>query len=463
MNPRLEWLPHIERSGEPLYRQIARALTNDIRSGRLAPGALLPAQRDLAAALSVTTSTVTRAYSEVARLNLVGGRARAGTHVVQRAASVAGWRGTRPDGAASVDLASNSVGVDGFLHELATTLPALSGSDRFADLQEYPPVAGHLHHRRIIAEWLRGRGIQSEPEQIVITGGAHQGLAAVLATLAREGATLAAEDTNYVPLGPLAKSVGLPVNPLPGDDEGVDWAAETPRLRRLRKPAVFVVPNIANPTTATMSAARRRALVATARRADARIVEDDVCALLAERELPAVAAMAPERVFYVSSFAKSVAPGLRMGFVRAPDRMSANSVAAAVGLSTRMAPSLYVDIACAWLADGTLSRIVEAHRAELEQRVLLARRTFRRFDLRSARYGPYVWLRLPAGIDEHAVVAAAAGAGVLVLGSEQFSLRGQVLGALRLTLTPPRSRDELTAALRTVRDTISQASTDGGG
>lgn len=454
MATRTGWVPRLQRGGEPLYRQIARALAGDIRSGRLAPGERLPPHRELAQVLSVTTSTVTKAYREVARLNLVGGRARAGTHVVQRADSVVGWRGARPDGGATLDLASNSVGIDRFLHELAASIPALSGTERFADLQEYPPVAGHPHHRHVIAQWLCARGIQAEPEQVVITSGAHHALAAVLATLAQHGTTLAAEEFTYAPLAPLARALRMPIAPVAMDDGGIDPDAAAAAVRRARRRAFFVIPNQSNPTTATLDAGRRQALVATARRLDARIVEDDVFALLADRPVPALATMAPERVYYVSSFAKSVAPGLRMGFVRAPDRASADAVASAIGLSTRMAPPLYAELACQWLVDGTLERIVRAHRAELERRVAVARRVLGPLEPRAARFGPHLWLKLPEGRGEASVIDAAARAGVLVLGSAQFSLRGAPCDALRLTLTAPRSQDQLLAGLRLVRDLV---------
>ncbi len=448
------WTPRLSRQGGPYYRQIAKALANDIRAGVLAPGALVPAQRDLAQRLGVTVSTVTKAYNEVGRLNLIAGHARAGTRVVQRAPSVAGWRGARPDGAASIDLASNSVGTERFLHELATALPGLSASPRFGDLQEYPPVAGHPHHRAVLAEWLRGRDIQATGDDVVVTSGAHQAIVATLAALASEGATLLAERMTYAPLGPLAASLKLRVEPIEMDRDGIDPSAAERLFRRVRKPVLFVTPNLNNPTTATLTASRRQALVSAARRFDARIVEDDVFALLAEHELPALAAMAPERVYYITSFAKAVAPGLRAGVVRAPDSPAAQRIAAQVGLATRMAPTLYVELACLWIEDGTLERIVTAHRVELERRVELARSVLRPYPVRAGRYGPHLWLPLPRGLAQSDVVRRTGERGVDVLPSAGFCLGGDGTQALRITITAPRDLAQVATGLQAVRDSL---------
>lgn len=164
--------------------------------------------------------------------------------------------------------------------------------------------------------------------------------------------------------------------------------------------------------------------------------------------------MAPERVFYISSFAKAVAPGLRMGFVRAPDPLAAEQVAAAVGLSTRMAPTLYVELACQWMNDGTLGRIVTAHRAELEHRVQIARHTLQQYELQSSRFGPHLWLRLPPKQRESEVVRATAAAGVNVVASQEFSIRGQSCHALRITVTAPRTHEELHRGLCLLRNVI---------
>lgn len=449
------WIPDVAVGGEPIYRQIARALADDIRSGVLPPGSLLPPQRELAAALSVSVATVTKAYKEMGRLHLVVGRARAGTQVVRRVASVAGWRGLRPDGAATVDMASNSVATSGFLHELATSLSALAGSDRFADLQEYPPVAGHPHHRAVIAQWLSGRGLLTAPEQVVLTGGAHQALFAVLFVLGQENPTLLAEALTYAPLMPLARALRVRTLPLDMDAHGVDPDDAVRVMSRARKPALFLTPNINNPTTATLSVSRRKALVSAARRYGAWIVEDDVYGLLADQKASSLAAMAPERVFHLGSFAKSVAPGLRVGFVRAPDPLSAEKVATGIGIGTRMAPTLYAEIVCQWITDGTLDRIVGTQRKELERRVRLVLGECRDFDLRTARFGPHVWLKLPRHCGEEQVVRNALKAGVSVLPSQNFSVRNEAVHALRLAITAPRSHDELMFGLRSLRDAIS--------
>ncbi len=135
---------------------------------------------------------------------------------------------------------------------------------------------------------------------------------AAFAGLARPGDPILVEALTYAGVCHVAERLGLRLHGLAIDDEGLlpealDEAARTGQARLL-----FVNPTVHNPTTATMSLARREAIAGIARRHDLIVIEDDVYGQLPEDRPPPIAVLAPERTIHISSASKSVAPGLRL-------------------------------------------------------------------------------------------------------------------------------------------------------
>lgn len=442
------WHPIIRKDDGPIYRQISRQLIEDIRSGRLKVGAVLPSHRELASALGITTSTVTKAYKEVARLDLIVSRPRAGTRVLQFQSQIAGWGGAlRDDHEGKFDLANNCPPSDCYLLELSTILPLLVKRANFGQLQEYPPVAGLPSHRATASAWLGRLGVPCSDDQTVVVNGAQHGLASVLASQAKPGAILLAEELTYPSLLPLARRLQLEVRPIAMDAEGMIPESLQEHCSRQHGAILFVTPSLSNPTTATMSTARRRTIAAIADCHELTIVEDDVYRMFVSSDLPTFASLAPNRTFYLTSFSKCIAPGLRVGYVRAPSKIAADQVAAAVGLNTRMATPLMAEIASIWVEDGTVERIIECQRRELTARNAIVTSTLRGHIYAAQPTAMHLWLTLKNGWTALDFQGAARKYGILVVPSQAFSAGSSAPAAVRLTLGGIRRREDMKEAL----------------
>lgn len=199
----------------------------------------------------------------------------------------------------------------------------------------YGPVGGYAPLREWIAE---RHGV--EPGRVLITNGSLQGFV-FLAQRFAGGRVLVEQPTYDRPLK-ILRGLGVEVVALPMDDEGLDPDALEHVLRTEPKPAfLYTIPTFQNPSGRTLSMERRRRVVELAREHELLVLEDDPYGLVRfdGEALPSIQALeGGERVAYSSSFSKTVAPGLRVGYFVLPAELEAELEAAAV--STYITPAL---------------------------------------------------------------------------------------------------------------------------
>src|SRR5690606_3614831 len=205
-----------------------------------------------------------------------------------------------------------------------------------------------------------------------VTGGAHQAIVVAFAALARPGERVLVEALTYAGVCHVAERFGARLHGLPMDDEGLLPDALDAACRADRARLLFVNPTAHNPTTATMSPARREAIAALARTHDLIVIEDDVYGRLPERRPPPLAALAPERTVYLGSAAKSVAPGLRLGALHCPPHLLSPLADAQHDLFLTC-PPLMAELFAELVRDGTAERLglrqrSEEHTSELQSR-----------------------------------------------------------------------------------------------
>ena len=263
-----------------------------------------------------------------------------------------------------------------------------------ADLWAYTPKQGFAEHRAAAARWIAGVGLDASPERTIITGGAHQAIVVAFAALARPGDTVLAEALTYAGICHVAERCGVRLHGLALDDEGVlpdalDAAGRTAGARLL-----IVNPTVHNPTTATMSLARREAIVALARRHDLIVVEDEVYGRLPAERPPPIAALAPERTVHIGSAAKSVAPGLRVGVLHSPEALFERIANAQHDLFLTC-PPLMAELFTRLVADGTAERLAARQRQEAAVRQRIAREVLGARAYRAQPTSYHLWLPLP--------------------------------------------------------------------
>ncbi|MDX3641023.1 PLP-dependent aminotransferase family protein, partial [Streptomyces sp. MB09-02B] len=314
-------LPVADAPARARGRTLQAALREAIRSGRLARGTRLPASRELAADLGVSRGLVTEAYEQlVAEGYLRSGRgagtwvgAAVGTPAPPRARDLA----PRPPGARA-DFVPGTPDLS--LFPRAAWAAAQRGV--LAELPHhelgYPDPRGLPRLRTALAELLaRRRGVVADPERIVVVSGVAQATTLLGSVLhARGTRVVGVEDPGSPEHGTLYAATGLGTVPLPLDDGGL---AVGP-LRESGVRAVVTTPAHQFPTGIAYTARRRGDLLDWARAVDGLIVEDDYDGEFRYDRAPvgALQGLDPERVAYTGSVSKSLAPGLRLGWLLVP-------------------------------------------------------------------------------------------------------------------------------------------------
>ncbi|MGO4127629.1 PLP-dependent aminotransferase family protein [Inquilinus sp. YAF38] len=425
------------------YRSIVAQLADRIRSGAMLPGSRLPAQRQLAAQLGVDLTTVTRAYTELKRMGLVEGRTGSGSFV--RGVPAAAAPATTADG---FDLSMNvPPRPPGLGDRVAQGLAALlAGPDGAASLG-YQPSGGTAGDRAAAAGWLGRRLGAVAEDRVVVAAGAQSALFGLLDLLLDRGDTLACAGLTYPGMRAIAAHLGLRLAGLVQDRDGLDPGAFEHLCRTGPPKALYLVPTIASPTTATLPLERRQAIAATARRYGVAVIEDDAYGALPETAPPPLTALAPEIAWHVASLSKCATPALRVAYVAAPDARAALPLTAGLRAISLMASPLTAGLATRWIGDGTLDELTTAIRTENRARQRLAAAMLPAGAVAAHPDGNHLWLALPEGWTAVAFTAAARESGLLVVPADAFDVAGAPPPAVRLSLGGVADRVGLERAL----------------
>ena len=362
----------LERDGAvPLGVQLSTQIRERILDESLPEGHRLPSSRALAAELGTSRSVVEQAYSQLVAEGWLRGRHGSGTFVASRGLRRAASRRAAEPAAAGplVTLDAGTPFIDprhaaGWRRawrEVSTTTPP----------RGYDDSRGLPELRRLLAERLaRTRGLACEPEQVVVTSGTTDGLRHLLGAL--PPGAVGVEDPGYRAAVATARQVGREVRDLPAiDPDG--WALDG-------LAAVYVTPAHQHPLGHVMSASQRLHLLDRARASDALVIEDDYDSEFRYdvAPIPALASLAPERVGYLGTAAKSVGPSMRIGWLAAPPEVT-DAVNARRTATHDAAPWPVQRAFLTLVRDGYLDRVVRSARrvyAERAQRVTEALRPY---------------------------------------------------------------------------------------
>jgi DNA-binding transcriptional MocR family regulator len=429
------WKPDLAGSIGPKYVALAQAIAEATRTGALVPGSRLPPQRALARELGMNLSTVSKGYDLAREMGLVAGEVGRGTFVrMQGTPGRVPW--PKSGNEESLDLSSNFPFPAVTSDELAQSLQELSALPFSADLMRYHPDSAHPGHLAAGVTWLRALGLETTADRLLITSGAIHGIFVSLLAVARTDDLVLLEEYTSPAIIGACRILGLRTIALPLDGEGVRPDALEAAVKRERPKALVVVPNLQNPTLAIMSRTRREQIAAVARRHGFMIIEDEVYGPLlgeADRQ-PPIAAIAPERTCFCASLSKSVAPGLRIGFLSVPASLRSDALNA-IRVSTWMTSPLLAQFAANWIDDGFAFRLVERHREITRARQRIARDRLRDFEIRCHDSALHVVLMLPEPWRAGPFARHMQSKGVVVLPSSEMSVdQGARQNFFRLSL-----------------------------
>jgi DNA-binding transcriptional MocR family regulator len=417
----------------PRYKVVVDAFASDIRGGRLPSGTRLPTHRQLAVREGIALVTASRVYAELEAMGLVSAEQGRGTFVRDIALPPGHGIDQQSLAADTVDLNFNYPALPGQADLLRHALRDLAASGDLDALLRYQPHAGRPRDRGTVARHLRERGLAVGSEHVLIVSGAQHGLTVtMLATLA-PGDVIAADALTYSGFKVLAQTLRLELAPLPVTPDGPDLDALEQLCARRRVRAVYAIPTLHNPLGWVVSPPARARLAAIARRNGLLIIEDASYSYLAGESPPPLAAIAPDVTVYVSGLSKSVATGLRIGFVAAPLAI-VPAIERAIRATTWNTPAVTTAIACRWLEDGTVSRLEAGKRDDASARQSIAREVLAGLPQTSHPSSYFVWLPLPEGARADRVAASLAREHVAVATAEPFAISAPAPQAIRLAL-----------------------------
>lgn len=428
----LSWI-HSGAMRIPRYKRVVDAFASELRAGRWPVGTRLPTHRELAAREGIALVTASRVYAELEAMGLVSGEQGRGTFVRDTAL----WSGAGIDqqsvAADAVDLRFNYPAIPGQADMLRQALRELASAGDLDAFLRYQPHRGRAEDRAVVARHLRRRGLAVSAEEVLVVSGAQHGLVATAMAMLQHGDVVAVDALTYPGFKVLAHSLGLELAALPVLGSGPDLDALDELCSRRPVRAVYAMPTLHNPLGWVMDGDARDRLVAIARRYGLLVIEDAAYAYLVEDCPPPLAALAPETTVYVSSLSKSVATGLRVGFVVAPGARVA-AIERAIRATTWNTPPLTAAIACRWLDDGTVDRLEAQKRVDAGMRQAIARDVLGGWPLVSHSSSYFVWLPLAESARADRVAASLARRRISVSTAEPFAATARVPQALRLAL-----------------------------
>lgn len=325
-----------------VYERIVASLKQAIESGRLASGERMPTNRELATFLEVDRSTVARAYLELSRLGLIESHVGRGTFVA-RLKQTNGFSWSRlfsryaegltssieklpqlASGDAFISFAGGIPAQDSYPHlDFENIVGQLLSGGRGSSMFDYSPFAGVPELRTAVTRHLALRGLAVRDQELLILSGSQQGIDLVANLLINPGDTVLVEEPTYFWAISNFKARQAQLIGCPLDEEGIDLKAVEAHLIRYQPKFIYVMPNNQNPTGITMSLARREGLLALARKYQTPILEDDYSGDLSYdgEPLPSLRTLpgGDELVIYQGTFSKALCPGIRLGWLIAPE------------------------------------------------------------------------------------------------------------------------------------------------
>jgi DNA-binding transcriptional MocR family regulator len=445
------WHPALRQGTKPIHDQLIDALARDVASGTLPPGTKLPPHRDLAYRLKIGVGTVTKVYAEARRRGLL-------TATVGRGSFIAGQVSSAED-TGLIDFSRNLSPMGLVATRFSDALSTLRRRSDLADHLTYPPPAGMASHRQAGAKWLAASvGLATvDWQRLIVCEGGQHAMALAFASLCKHGDTVLCESATFLGMKSLAEQLGLRLAAVKMDEQGLLPDAFD-RAAAGGARVVYTIPTLQNPTGRVMSLRRRTEIAAIARKRDVTIVEDDVYGAFAHKDnaAPAIATIAPERTFYISSLSKTVAPGLRCGYLLTPDESRFDRVIRTVRAFSYAPASLGALIGTQWIEDGTASDLATSVRREIAERTDFAARFFgKTMERPHTKAAPHIWLPM-SELKAERVAGAALRAGAMVTPVSAPLVDAKEISGLRLCIGAPADMATLERGLQIVAGALSE-------
>lgn len=440
----MSWRPILKKGTEPLYISLATQLESDIAGGILRPGTKLPPQRELADFLDINVSTVSRAFKICSQKGLLSGTIGSGTYV-------------------AYDICTNVFDASTFnkphFIELGSmmpeTIPQGEVISLFQKMLTEPDFGELFQYSHGISDWQREAAVKlmnrvgcpASAERVLTASGGQNAIAAIFAGLFQPGDRIGVDPLVYPGLKSVAKLFGVQLIAIEQEngemsEAGLRYAIKNDNIR-----GIYVMPDCQNPTTHTMTAECRKMIARIAKEFHLIVIENGINSLLLEKKRKTIYADAPEQTIFLLSLSKTVNPALRLAYLGVSEQyyQKMNNALYNINLSQS---ALLIELASRLIVSGQLEKLLERRRKGLILRNQLTDQVLSRYEIWGNSTSLNRWLCLPRGITGAQFEHLASEHGVLVYGSERFTVgRNTPAGAVRLAICAPDSMKELEQGL----------------
>jgi DNA-binding transcriptional MocR family regulator len=433
---------------QPKYKAVAEFIEQAILSGELSDQQKLPAQRWLADALEITHGTVTRAYDLLEKMNLVTAKLGAGTYVNLPIGQVKKVLLKEYDFASSMQpmLGQQNL-VTSALKELSLDIEAVE------QLMIYAPQ-GVQKHKQIFTDWLATKEVNIDCNDLVFTQGAQQGIYTCLQVLTKANDYVLHEAMAYP--GFFRAVDACKVNPLavPITSEGIDLIVLEDYCQQFQPKALYITPNMQNPTNVQYSTNTLSELIRLSRQYDFYLIEDDVNYCLPESWRVPLQQQASDRVFYLSSLSKYVAGGLRVAYALPPKHYQ-QAFNLSIHSQCWMVSTMNVEIAARFIAKENFqyNQTLLANEMRYRQKAFGDFATKYNLEFRSG--GLNVWLILPSTMNMNQFSGFCASKNIKVRTADLFchvSATQQIVNGLRVSLGGFNLRSDFDVGLKALEN-----------
>lgn len=436
------WLPDKSALLKPVYKSLAEQIASAIQSGKLEPGEKLPPQRDLAYDLEISLQTVSRAYDELRRRGLIQGEVGRGTFVRTRPRPDTMPFGSAPAPDSIVEMSIYKPVLES-LHEdlMKNVLSDLSNDLPTDTLFSFRPNQGINRHLSSSREWLKLCGVDVERSRILITNGVTQGTTTALLSISKAGGIIATEAVGHHSLTALCVSLGMKLIGLEMDKDGILPESFEQACRNSDISALYLIPNLSNPTAYLMPEERRMEIGKIAKKYKVYIIENDVLGPLVTNKPRHFVEILPELSIYVTSFTKCIMPGLRTGYMVVPPGML-NIVRSRLLVTAWMATPLMAEIASRIVLDGAARKLILWQRRALHERHRMVDQILGHRGITSHVNALHIWLPLTGRWRPDPFTAQAMKQGVAVAPSGPFLIDNEAdVRAVRISLGAAEKND----------------------
>jgi DNA-binding transcriptional MocR family regulator len=448
----MEWIPTLSEWSGPVFTRIVDALAADIVSGRLKRGEQMPTHRALASALGLDLTTVTRAYGEARRRGLIEAQVGRGTFVSETTARTQDSVPHKIKIDLSMNIPPQPVEANLDVH-IAQGFKAIRDEAGFSAFLNYQRPGGSDDEREAAAQWLRRRVPHVRSDRLIVYPGNQAILFNALLTLTSPGDVVLTEALTFPGMKTAAEQLKLRLVGVAMDADGVQPDALKAACKEYKPKAVYLIPTLHNPTTATLPPKRREAIADIIRASKTILIEDDAYGWL-EPAVPPIANLIPERTYLAAGLSKCIAPALRVSFLAVPDAAADRAMRNALAATVQMPPPLMVALVTHWIGTGVADKIVQAIRNEAAGRQRLAAKFLKGVPYAAGAHGHHLWLPLPPRWNRSEFLGEVLQRGLAVVGDDAFAVGAASPPSVRVSLGAARTRAELAQGLQSLAETL---------